>query len=552
VKDEEGNSVPDVDIQLFFSPRPQQITDHSRVSIPKTDQQGRWSYQGIPVSVRSVTAKFLHPLLALDPKDTRNNPSDSKATILFTRSKRAPVQNTLVLGGQIRGQVLNEAKEPITSATVRLVHNGGTTPKTNQWGWFQFPGSFAGPLRLLVTANGFAPRLFDVEVSPETAPLEIVLSKGNQVHFKIVDPAGTPIPEVGILAAKWGNTFHPPILEHGITYRNGEYRWMSSPIDAVEFMIFHVDYQTHQTDQITPRKEPYIITLAPSLVATFNVTNESAEPIEHFRIDRGRLFQLQPSSKIKTFWIQNAQSGFLGHSKLSSQQEISTPGTMIPNQYIYRIEALGYEPFETRIVDLEESPVTFDIQLKKRDGRLGVLTDLDDRPIPDESVRLITPSQDPLIKQGRNLWKTGQDTPRKTNSRGQFYIPSEKVDTWFLVASDEGFVLATNTGTEQQLVVQPWSKITGTVRESEHPVPGQRLGFRLVLPKDSDMKPPTFSDQAIIKADGSFAFNRVPPGLIEIFALPKEAKAPSTVRVLHSLELEPGSTQPINIDLDRL
>jgi hypothetical protein len=552
IEDEKGNPVPEVDVQLYFTTERQRYPALYSVSIPKTNQQGRWSYQGVSTFTKSVKAKFSHPFLSLDLKYGDNSPLGAGVTIPFNRSNLAPVQTTLVPGGQIRGQVVDEAKEPITSASVRLENGSDVPSKTNQWGWFQFPGSFAGTLQIQVTAIGFAPKLVSLEVSPETVPLEIILTKGNHVHFKIVDPSGTPIPKVPLFAMSWEKTNRPLGLEQGLTDENGEYTWMSGPPDSVDFMIRHEGYNMHQEEDVTPREEPYIITLTPSLVATFDVTNESAEPIEHFSIDRGLLFRLQSSSKINKYWLQNAQSGLFGHAKISSQQETSTPGTLIPNQYIYRIEALGYEPFETRIVDLEESPVTFDIQLKKRDGRLGILIDSENHPIPDEWVSLVAPSQDPLIKRGRNRWKTGQDTPLKTNSGGQFYIPSKKVDTWFLVASDEGFALSTNTGTEQQLVVQPWSTITGTVRESEHTVPGQQLGFCLVLPKDSDMKSPFFSDQALTKADGSFEFDRVPPGLIEVFAIPKEAKAPSTVRVLHSIELEPGSTKSIHIDLDHL
>jgi hypothetical protein len=46
-------------------------------------------------------------------------------------------------------------------------------------------------------------------------------------------------------------------------------------------------------------------------------------------------------------------------------------------------------------------------------------------------------------------------------------------------------------------------------------------------------------------------FDRDPQGSIEIIVIPKEAKAPSTRQVIHSIELEPGSTESIQIDLDR-
>jgi hypothetical protein len=352
---------------------------------------------------------------------------------------------------------------------------------------------------------------------------------------------------------EWEKTERPLGLEQGLTDENGEYTWISGPPDSVEFMIHRNGYNVHYEKSVTPREEPYNITLTPTLDGTIKVTDESGVPIEYFSIFRGQLFRLKSSSKIRKYWAQNPQSGFLGRARISGQQESSTPGTLIPNQYIFRVEALGYEPSETRIVDLNESPVTFDIQLKKREGHFGTLTDLDNRPIPDEWVSLITPSQQPLIKRGRNRWKTEQDNPLKSNSRGQFYIPSEEIDTWLLVASDHGFALSPNTVSEQQqIVVHPWGSVTGSVVESGQPVPGQQLGFRLVLPKDAAMKSPIFSDQAFTMADGSFAFGHVPPGLIQIIAIPKNAKAPSTGRVIHSIELEPGSTESIHIDLDRL
>ncbi|MDB4798710.1 carboxypeptidase regulatory-like domain-containing protein [Verrucomicrobia bacterium] len=550
VKDEQGNPVPDVDVQLQIAPGYlQQFASYS-ISISKTDGQGRWSYHGIPVSAKSVNAKFSHPRLALDPKHSGDKLGGATARIRCDRPNQAPDQISMVLGGQIRGQVLNEAKKPITSASVRLVNTGDAPAKTNHWGWFQFPGSFAGPLRVQVAALGFAPRLVEIEVSPETPPFEIILTKGNRVHFKIIDPSGTPIPKVSLFAMSWEKTNSPLRLEQGITDENGEYTWMSGPPDSVDFVINLEGYDFHQEEDVTPRKEPYIITLTPTLIASFNVSDEDVEPLGFFSIFPGQLFRLPSSSKIEKYWAQNPKFGALGHAKISTQQQSSTPGTLIPNQFIYRIEALGYEPTETRIVNLDESPFTFDIQLKKRIGHLGMLTDMDNRPIPDEWVSLIALSQQPSIKQGRNPWKTDQATPLKTNSRGQFYVPSESINKWLLVTSEEGFLLSPNTLTAQQLVIQPWSKITGTVVESDQAVTNQRLGFRLVLPKGSTMKSPTFSDRALTKADGSFAFDRVPPGLIEIIAIPKETRAPSTGRVIHSIELEPGSTESIHIDLD--
>ena len=560
VKDEAGTPVPDVEVTIQIRSQELTATQLTRVIVGKTNKQGRWFYQGIPKDCESVTIEYKHPRLALasEKKPAKRWRQAGQHPIDRLPSQRKPmkggdrpaIQTTLSPGGQIRGQIVSEFDQPIAGARIRWFGSYSSFVKADQQGQFEFPGSYAGPITLQVTATGYAPKLVDLNIRPESGPIKVRLHPGNKISFKVVGTNGDPVPNTAIIGMRWNKTGSWLAGDQGRTNENGEYVWTSAPPGPVDFIFHSEGYIDHQQNRMTPRTEPYLVALEPAFVTEFNVTNAKGERIDVFDLHVGRQLGHPRYTEADIQWNPKVSKNFQSQWKFTDTQTFDDGQAIIPNKFIYRIDVPGYALYETRVIDLSESPVSLNIELTRDETNQGFLTNAEGQFIQDESFVLFSPQDE--IK----LWK-GQRIPDakslrlKTNRDGHFRVPKQSPDRWLLAALDEGFALLPYLRTEksQTIALAPWGSLSGRLLKAGLPVKYQLLGYQSKTARDAGVTALNFTDRATSDNNGQFSFTHLPPGEVEIFTIPDRSANLSAGKLIATLNIAAGKNLTTDIGL---
>lgn len=157
-----------------------------------------------------------------------------------------------------------------------------------------------------------------------------------------------------------------------------------------------------------------------------------------------------------------------------------------------------------------------------------------DRPIPASSIEISSDVH--LAFTHRTLFKTDTD--------GTFTLESTDPADVLVAESDAGIAqIPLDTFTDNQdVVLQPWATIEGTLRRGDTPLPNHRF---LLNPGD----PSSNNREATTDAQGRFRFDRVPPGDTLLTCQPP-ANTPDTMPIgMLPLTAKPGET--LTLDLGR-
>jgi hypothetical protein len=96
-------------------------------------------------------------------------------------------------GIDLRGTVLGADRTPLADARV-LSDDDATGVSTDDRGAFVLAGQTPGRLSIAVFADGHVPHAVDVDVSPDSTPVEVVLARGASVRGSVRGPTGDPLP----------------------------------------------------------------------------------------------------------------------------------------------------------------------------------------------------------------------------------------------------------------------------------------------------------------------------------------------------------------------
>ncbi len=556
---------PVAEVQPHISLHTQRGLDYvkSQINLPLTGPDGTWSYHGIPSNAEAVAIEFRHPTLTYTTNKTiklgRVRKDSSTRSIRFEAnnirerlSNTSPIKTVLTPGGQLRGQVLGPDNTPIVDASIRVIRDGNFQQRSNQWGWFEFPGSYAGHRALQVTAKGFAPKVVETTIDSNLAPLSITLEPSQKVRFKVMTPSRQPIENVRILVMDWNET-NTTLGIQGTTNENGEWLMESAPTGAVDYVFIKDGYHYRNEQGLQPSEAPHEIILTPALMVTFNVVDKNDQAIPRFSIQRGRLSPARPPEKWTIRWFRGTfPQGSDGTRSMTLYSDTFEFDSDIQGKHIFKLEAFGYEPFVTRVVDESESPTVLSVSMQPTASTPGLLTTSDGRPVPSQAILVADSTTVPQLRSASMHFQYGSGKQIQTDHRGRFHLPSTfNQDATLLVACTEGFgmIEAPSTGASIRMVAHPWANISGALSVSGKPFPYQRIAMRLLSPPETSLQSPRILDQVRTDREGRFHLEHVPAGTIQLLLLTNQDSSVEDSRVIKKLTVKPGSSLSLDIPI---
>ena len=494
-------------------------------NLPETNALGRWHFDEIPPDVEMVYLQFLHPRMAMSIEEIdfeRPQSSNQKRHIVENPIESTTKVRDIVLtpGEHLSGKVVDHNQAPVMNANVKILESCCANATTDSNGEFEFPGSYVGPISLLITAPGASPRIVKTFVGPGVTPLVYQLEEGQRQTFEFVDPSGNPVQGVNVVATKWAEHYFGYFGPLAISDSFGRIDWSSAPREAVDYIVLHKDYAQQTIKRLSPRGTPYRMTLYPksSITVTFRVTDQAGKPIPDFEIKSGRPTEL-PASPYSINWDWRRKTfGSNGLLRRTENVESNDSAETMKEKYIYRVESFGYAPHVSRVIESIEKDVTLDIVLKLATTQRGILLDTNGRPMANHRLKRIEQGNAPRIQQSVLASGPTNGKSVKTDISGRFELPRTETPYALLGVNSDGYALIPSPETTEVLTIslERWGRINGHWFDGESPVKGKALGFRLAANSSRTVPAPIFEDLAITDSSGRFEFNKVPPGIIEI------------------------------------
>lgn len=339
----------------------------------------------------------------------------------------------------------------------------------------------------------------------------------------------------------------------GTTNENGEWLMESAPTGAVDYVFIKDGYHYRNEQGLQPSEAPHEIILTPALMVTFNVVDKNDQAIPRFSIQRGRLSPARPPEKWTIRWFRGTfPQGSDGTRSMTLYSDTFEFDSDIQGKHIFKLEAFGYEPFVTRVVDESESPTVLSVSMQPTASTPGLLTTSDGRPVPSQAILVADSTTVPQLRSASMHFQYGSGKQIQTDHRGRFHLPSTfNQDATLLVACTEGFgmIEAPSTGASIRMVAHPWANISGALSVSGKPFPYQRIAMRLLSPPETSLQSPRILDQVRTDREGRFHLEHVPAGTIQLLLLTNQDSSVEDSRVIKKLTVKPGSSLSLDIPI---
>ncbi len=299
-------------------------------------------------------------------------------------------------GVNVTGEVVDLNGQPVMDAVVFKGSDrfGSSFPqtKTNGDGQFEFAHSKPGEMVLTVVAKGFAPELTVAQIQPDMNAISISLQPGKTIRILAVDPDGEPLANVYIGPDTWrGHRSLPDADIPSRTNELGVYEWNDAPADTIEYAMVAEGFMDKRGERLTPRDEDYVIKFFGPLTVSGYVTDaETKQPI--------KAFSVVPGLK----WLQGEQVSWERNSIEQGKDGKYQIAYNFPRTgHLLRIEAIGYEPVESRMMQSDEGQVTLDFELIKTPPLAGVVLLPSGDPASAAEVAIAVPNEYSHIFNGR-------------------------------------------------------------------------------------------------------------------------------------------------------
>jgi RNA polymerase sigma factor (sigma-70 family) len=466
----------------------------------------------------------------------------------------------LTRGMTVRGVIVDKDGQIVTGAKVaaaalmedpplargRSITRVSTRAKetTNQAdGTFTLTGCKPGTNRFTVEARGFAWARVEMNLARDATPLRFVLQPGNVLRLRVLDPNGQPVSNClvgfpsqqpirrGVLtaaimveAASRRGRFGIEPVNRFRSDAEGRVAWDSAPSSEVELGFSTAGLQS--TNILVPADgQEHVVTLTsahpadqPQRLTVSGSVRDAASglPIPRFRVSLSR----SPLSQYGPDWshTESGQDGkFLWVDNMRYDE--TRPGS---HPVSLKIEADGYAPLVSRVVQTDEGEAHLDITLMPSAPTTVTVLLPNGSPAANTGIGLDMPGARLKLSPG-TLWRpTPEDYNNvlSTDDKGRFALPADEAVTRVVAVDAQGYAEATPAALIAQptMRLQPWGRLEGTFFSDGKPASGVELGIlnsnladRLALDgKDFTCQP---------EANGHFAFPKVPPGTFRVIIL---------------------------------
>lgn len=501
VQDGAGRPVKGARVESYIQ-EPQKLDQPCvNVSLKETtDEQGRWRSTCVPAQVTRLWFNVYHPQFADGGFEM---PKNLKLDDL--RAERAVM--VMKEGLAVAGRVTDAAGNPIVGAELLAGEDyfARDWTKTDAAGRFEF--LHLKPLNaaflLTVQARGYAPQRREVPSEKGLAPIEFVLQPAKLLVGRVVDPAGRPVAGAFVVTEGWNH--YCTVRWQTTTDAKGMFTWDYPPADAIEIRISKKAYREIKPSVTANGLEQTFVLAQPVTIQGSVTDGRTGKPVGQFKVTPG----IQDKSGDSITW-QTSDGWFKWFTDGRYSYTFSSDG----RAYAVRIEADGYVPGESRLVDANEPQATIDIVLAKGEGPSGYVFDADSRPVAGAEVYW---KNDPMIENGQPVNKQYL-TRATTDSSGHFAFPPDNRKDTLVALCDRGMGIVTcdelaRTGS---ITLTPWARVQGDLRIGRQPGGNRKLQLscqsQVVQKQLASLYYDTTTDQT-----GRFVFERVCPGEFALY-----------------------------------
>lgn len=468
VVDEQGNGIGGVEIEMSYD-RNHMIYTAGDVL---TDADGRFSRLMPMADLINLRFRLTHPdFLGYQFAESIITPP---ADDLLSGKAVLVMKRGLTLSGVVR----DAAGQPIENALVLTASSYSTTggdqepiedftsPRTDKGGRFVATGLPAGPREILVSAEGFAPKIVSANVSPDAKPIETTLDTGTTYSARIVDEQGQPIAKAHVSCEGWECGERRPLVRLATADVDGRFMLMNLP--GTGTLRFYAgggqrgERAGVMFDWSELGKKLDTITLYPYPVIEGKVVDaETGAAVRKFKVATGLLnergFEALDFSYSKTV---NP-----GDGTFSKRIDGFTTTPEDSGKYALRIIADGYAPTLTPPVRLGEKHGPFVVQMQRAQPVAGVVRDAGGKTIEGADVMLADPRNDVRILDGRlnDQPSNVPDVRMKTKRDGRFSLSGGNGAARLIVLHEQGYALIDPARMKpgDVVVLIPWSRIEG-------------------------------------------------------------------------------------------
>ena len=320
----------------------------------------------------------------------------------------------------------------------------------------------------------------------------------------MVDAHDKPIAGAPIAAYEWRG--HHSLKWSTETDAEGRFHWDEAPAERVLIDVGSLGFHPGRRRWwLAPAPEEKTITMRrPLHIRGGVIDSETGKSIKPFTLIPGSAWDnTRPPS-----WEYDQ-----AHQATGSSYEI-TLGTEAPLRFL-RVEAEGYLPGVSRGFKDDEDTLACMFKLRRGTWTEGMARGPDGLPLAGADVILVLPSEHTFIRNGQPPDRNDHRV-LKTGADGRFRFPPQEPPYTILLLHDLGFAEQTigpNTRSSQDLKVQPWGRIEGTLRIGKRAGTGELISLDYDRPDDWASKAlPSWAGEARTDNTGRFDFERVLPG----------------------------------------
>lgn len=541
VLDEQGKPVPEAEVRIEVRGEESCMGHGGWHARRLTDASGRWRTDLLPTEGARATLAIWH----------RDYAYTFVEELPFADLYAGKARLVLPQGGVLQGAVLLPGGEPAVGARVSLGlpgQMGNAMTQTDTDGRFILPGRWSGKTKVIIQADGCAPKMVFLDVVPGMPDAVIRLGSGHTIRGRVVGPDGAPIAGVEVGVTSWHQ--QPGALSwQAQTKADGRFVWSGAPEDSLRFGFRKEGYLAIGDRDLTPGPAEHEVLLVPPVTVTGTVTDAATgEPVTSGLVIPGLGFQeRQGEVAIHSLqWFRPFAVAVGRGGRYEYRLDLAC------SCYQLKAEAPGYVSAISPECQPKDGAMTVHFRLHKAGNISGVVRLPDGSPAKDAEVYLV-PADGSLnlafpdqAKRMVPFVETGED--------GVYRFPAE-AGNWLLVASHRvGYAEAPFTvhGKDPDLHLEAWGRIEGVclIGDGRQRVRSVNASpqSRWDIPGEPS-RAPSVSHRTFAEpdAEGRFAIGGVPPGRVLVGPLIRLTPNSWGRSHLQYAEVKPGETTRIRI-----
>lgn len=529
VKDSEGKPVSGARVSVYRRSNRDGDTPGFTMADDKvyTDAEGCWRFDGAPSDLADVYVNVEHPTLRAATVSSDSSPEKLKALTAVT---------TVSIGKGVAGVITDEAGNPVAGANVlagySIYSTGTQNMATDGEGRFNFDS--VGPHdRLTITARGYGPEMVDLPDNREPRPMQIKLQPARTLVADVAWPDGTPVVGASVSLHMWRN--RQVIKWSTKSDQHGRFTWNDAPADPVTFTISSKKPSAQRTAVLTAAGEQQSakVQFFPPVNASGTVVDaDTKEPIKQFVMTYGIQWTGQNSPSFQTQSARTIADG-----------KYQATLTQVDDGAQLKVEADGYLPTVSRMIQPGEGNVTINFELKKGSGPTGTLVDAEGNPVRDAKVYLV-PDGKYFYFSNQNHSVNDDIGQSVTDKAGQFKFRPVERGYQVIAMTDTGMARVTSKqfAESSTIKLQPFGRIEGTIRIGTKPAANVTVAAQLFQMVDDNQGRIHIERSGTSDADGHFVVEKVPPRKVQLFRLVPVTSNSTAYQSLGDYQVEPGKT----------